>query len=407
MSSVEDCEMAPSERKPVRRSAWSVVALIAVPLILLGLAGAWLIAADPLRVFSTSAPPVEKLTIERLILDDDGIHLKVRAGGSEPMVVAQVQVDDAYWRFTQTPGGQLPRLSSAWLHVPYPWVEGDAHVVKLVTNTGATFEHEIEVAVATPRGVAGGLRTQAILGFFVGILPVAIGLMFFPLLQRLRSEELRFVLALTCGLLVFLLADMLEDAFEQALRAAPAFQGPVMVVLVAGVSSLGLIALGRRQGAPRGLTLATFIALGIGLHNFGEGLAIGAALAAGAASLGAFLVLGFTVHNVTEGIGIAAPLAGERPSVMTFAGLALLAGAPAILGIWLGSYAIAPQWAALALAIGAGAILQVLFEVGAYTLRGKEGRGAAKVGVALDRYALSGLLFGIAFMYVTALAIKI
>jgi zinc transporter ZupT len=79
-----------------------------------------------------------------------------------------------------------------------------------------------------------------------------------------------------------------------------------------------------------GLALATYIALGIGRHNLGEGLAIGAAFAAGVAGLGVFLVLGFTLHNVTEGIGIAAPLTGARPSLLAFAGLALLAGGPAI-----------------------------------------------------------------------------
>jgi len=406
MNRLEHSETVPGGRGAARRSTWSVIVLISLPLFLLGLAGAWLIKADPLRVFSTGAPPVEKLTIERVILDDDGIHLKVRAGGSEPMVIAQVQVDDAYWRFTQSPGGPLARLTTAWLDVPYPWITGESHVVTLVTNTGATFAHTIEVAVASPSRAVGGLRNGALLGFFVGILPVAIGMMFFPLLRGLRSGGMRFVLALTCGLLVFLLGDMLADAFELAGKAAPAFQGPVMVVLVAGLSMLLLVGLGRRRGAaPRGLALATFIALGIGLHNFGEGLAIGAALAAGAASLGGFLVLGFTVHNLTEGIGIAAPLVRVRPSPVMFAALALLAGAPAILGIWLGSVALEPQWAALALAIGAGAIMQVVIEVGALAL--SRGGSSQSGRFAVDGYFLGGFLFGVLFMYVTALAIKI
>jgi zinc transporter ZupT len=144
------------------------------------------------------------------------------------------------------------------------------------------------------------------------------------------------------------------------------------------------------------------MALGIGLHNLGEGLAVGAAFAAGAAGLGTFLVLGFTLHNVTEGIGIAAPLVGSRPSLATFAGLALLAGGPAIVGIWLGSLTYAPHWSALALAIGAGAILQVIVEVGAYLIR-KADRPAAW----LTPSTIGGLVAGVGVMYATAMLVKV
>jgi zinc transporter ZupT len=373
-----------------------------VPLFLFGLAAAWLFVAEPLRMFDNGAPPIEKLTFERRVLDENGIHLKVRAGGSEPMSIAQVQVDEAYWTFTQDPAGELARVASAWLHIPYPWVLGEAHKVKVVTKTGTTFEHEIAVAVPTPKAHSNQLQPQALVGAFVGILPVAIGLMFYPAMRRLGSEGLTFVMALTVGLLVFLLVDTMKEAFELAGRTAVAFQGHVMVALVALLSFLGLLVIGRRQGAPTGVALATFIALGIGLHNLGEGLAIGAAFAAGAASLGTFLVLGFTLHNVTEGIGIAAPMLKSRPSLMTFVGLALLAGAPAILGMWLGSLALTPHWAAFALAIGAGAILQVVVEVSAYVMRSRGG-----LAQAMSPALMSGLALGIGVMYVTALLVKV
>ena len=388
------------ERRPV---PWrSHLAWIVLPLALLALAGAWLFLADPLRVFDTGAPPIEKLTFERTVLDEHGIHLKVRAGGSAPMRIAQVQVDDSYWTFVQDPPGDLARLSSAWIRILYPWVVGEAHTVKAVTNTGATFEHEIEVAVATPKPHVNQLWPQALVGAFIGILPVAIGLMFYPALRRLGPEGMRFILGLTGGLLLFLLVDTLEDALEVAGRAAAAFQGHVMVAVVALLSFLGLLAVGRRHGAPRGLALAAYIALGIGLHNLGEGLAVGAAFATGAASLGAFLVLGFTLHNVTEGIAIAAPVLKERPPLSTFVALALLAGAPAILGMWLGSLALTPQWAAFALAIGAGAILQVLAEVGALLVRGRSDTAPASATATL-----AGVVVGVAVMYVTGLMVKI
>lgn len=385
--------------KPTRKSlVW-----VLLPLAALALAVAWLIAADPLRSFNIGAPPVEKLTFERTVLSANNIDLRVRAGGSEPMAIAQVQVDDAYWQFTQTPPGALRRGEGAWIHLAYPWVVGEAHKVKVVTSTGATFQHEIEVAVPTPVADATSLRSQALLGLLVGIVPVAIGLMFYPALRGVGRPGMNFLLAMTVGLLAFLMVDAAEEALELAGKTAAIFQGHAMVVMAAAASFLLLMAAGRRGGTPAGLTLATFIALGIGLHNLGEGLAIGAAFASGAAGLGTFLVLGFTLHNITEGIGIAAPMLKARPALWTFPALTLLAGGPAVLGLWMGSLAYAPHWSALALAIGAGAILQVVVEVTNYLMR-SDGRGAA----ALYSWpVLSGLAFGVAFMYGTAMLVKI
>jgi zinc transporter, ZIP family len=175
-----------------------------------------------------------------------------------------------------------------------------------------------------------------------------------------------------------------------------------MVVLTAGASFMLLMAIARRRGVPTGVSLAAYIALGIGLHNLGEGLAIGAAFAAGAAGLGTFLVIGFTLHNITEGIGIAAPILKVRPPLHVFAGLALLAGGPAVLGMWLGSLAYAPHWSALALSIGAGAILQVIVEVVALLVRSD--RTWARIA---SLPVLSGIAFGVVFMYVTAMLVKI
>jgi zinc transporter ZupT len=166
------------------------------------------------------------------------------------------------------------------------------------------------------------------------------------------------------------------------------------------VTTLALLALGRRSGkAPEGLALAGFIALGIGLHNLGEGLAVGAALASGAAALATFLVVGFTIHNVTEGIGIAAPLTEERPSLVRFAGLALLAGGPAIIGTLLGTQAVSPLWIAVCFAVGAGAILQVIIEITALMMRRASGSSLLEPSVA------GGAVAGLAVMYATALLV--
>lgn len=388
---------------PAPQSAWLRWVWIVLPLAIFAAALWWIVASDPMRSLDNGAPPVEGLTYERTILDGDGIHLLVRAGGSAPMTIAQVQVDDAYWLFTQDPPGEISRGSTAWIHVPYPWVIGEAHMVIALTNTGTAFEHEIAVAVATPQPQAQQLWPQALVGLIVGVLPVAVGLMFYPALRGIGSSGLTFLLALTVGLLAFLLVDMWFEALELAAESAPLFQGAGMVVLAGAASFLILLAVGRRSGTPAGLALAFYIALGIGLHNFGEGLAIGAAFAAGAAGLGTFLVAGFAIHNVTEGIGIAAPILKVRPPLWSFAALTALAGLPAVFGMWLGSLAYAPQWSALALAIGAGAILQVIVEVGSYLMRqSPKGRGAI-----FSVPAMTGLIAGAGFMYLTAALVKI
>ena len=370
--------------------------LVLAPLAAMLGAFVWIASLDPLRGFNNGAPPVEALTVERTILDGSGISLRVRAGGSEAMVVAQVAV-------TQEPAGPIARGEAVWLRIPYPWVLGEAHHVNLLTNTGATFGHEIGVAVSTPSPTWGQLRLQAVIGAIVGLLPVALGLMFYPAMKGVGRRGMNFLLALTGGLLAFLLIDTISEALELSAEAAAIFQGSAMVWLSALASFLLLMAIGRWRGNPEGIALAFYIALGIGLHNFGEGLAIGGAFAAGSAGLGTFLVLGFALHNVTEGIGIAAPMLRARPNLWTFAALTLLAGGPAILGMWAGSLAYAPQWSALALAVGAGAILQVMVEVSAYLVRQNADRQAA----LMSPVVLVGFLGGIAFMYATAALIKI
>lgn len=387
-----------SERR-TSRFAWAWAAL---PLALLALLVGWFLTSDPLAPLNEAAPPIEEITVERTILDEAGIHLLVRADGSEPVTIAQVQVDGAYWSFAQDPAGPLARLQRARLDIPYPWVRDEAHHITLLTRTGVAFEHTIEVAAPTPVLGWERLLAFALLGVYVGVVPVTLGLLFHPYLRTLGRRGLHFLLALTLGLLAFLLVDTLEEGLALAAGAAGAFQAPALVWLAAGLSFLVLLVLGRRRGTPEGAALAMFLALGIGLHNLGEGLAIGAAYAVGEAALGSFLVVGFTLHNITEGIGIAAPLAHRPVRFATFVGLAALAGLPAVLGTWIGAFAFAPHWAALFLGIGAGAILQVMVEVGGYLARSAQradGRWASATNLA-------GFALGLALMYGTAFLVN-
>jgi hypothetical protein len=377
---------------------------VALPLILLGLAIAAFVSTKPLSLLGVSPPPIEKLTVERTVLDGDGISLKVRAGGSEPVKIAQVQVDGAFWRFDQRPKGPIPRGEAVWVEIPYHWVEDETHHLTLVTSSGLTFGHTIEVAEATPKVTGQQVTGYGLLGLYIGVLPVALGMLFYPVLRRSGRRGFEFALALTLGLLAFLLVDTLEEGLEFAGDSASIFQGQMLVWMAGLVTFLALVAVGRRRRKPpEGMALAWFIALGIGLHNLGEGLAVGAAMAAGAGALGAFLVIGFTLHNLTEGVGIAAPMVRERVPWAVWVGLVALAGLPAVVGTWIGAYAFAPHWTALFLGIGAGAILQVLVEVGAFLRRKAAEHGAT----GLSGTSLGGFTAGVAMMYATAFLVQV
>jgi zinc transporter ZupT len=358
---------------------------------------ALLLVTRPLDSLTTGAPPVEEVSVGSVRLSPGLITLSVRADGSEPIAIAQIQVDTAYRQFTIDPPGPIGRLGSAEIAIPYPWIEGEAHHIALVTSTGAVFTHSIEVAQATPDWTGPNFATFVLVGLLLGVAPVAIGLLAYPGLRQLGPAAIRFVLALTVGLLAFLLIDTLSEGMEAAATSLARLNGSIAVPVIALFTTGILLLIGRSRGPLEGLALSTFIALGIGLHNLGEGLAVGAAIAAGEAALATFLVIGFTIHNVSEGLGIATPLIARRPSLLAFVGLAALAGVPAVFGVIVGSQAVSPFLIAICFAIGAGAILQVIIEVTALIMR-RDGSAAI-----LSPPSVGGFIVGLAVMYLTAL----
>ena len=387
---------------PKRRATNWLLALL--PLLLLIALVAGFLALDPLSFFRGAFPPLEELAIQRVTFPAPGsIRLEVINGGPDPVTIAQVTVDDAYWQFTISPDNTLSRLESAVIDIPYPWVDGEPLPISLVTTTGVTFPAGVDVAVQSPTTNGRTLLAYALLGIYVGVVPVALGMLWYPFMRRVDRKWMNAILALTIGLLVFLFVDTLFEALELAAQAPGVFQG-VPVVFFGVLLSLGvLLAVGRRSGEQTPQRVAALIALGIGLHNFGEGLAIGAAFATGAAALGSFLVVGFTLHNITEGVGIVAPLTRvKRPPLHVFLLLALLAGGPAILGTWIGGLAFSPFLAAIFLSIGAGAILQVIWEVSRLLTRDARAAG----GSALTWLNFGGLAAGILIMYLTAFLVK-
>jgi len=391
--------------KNERGPAWVLLGL--VPLLGLGLLLA-LIIVNGAGVDRTDRPPIEDLSVQRVALPTEHeFVLSVRNGGPEPVTLSQVVVNDAIWDFEAEPRNTIPALGSATVTIPYSWVEGEAYEIVLITSVGTTFDAEVPVALLTPKLSADTFFNYALIGTYVGVIPVALGLLWYPFLRRLGSSGMNFVLALTTGLLAFLVIDTLEEAMELAVELPGVFSGIPLVILLTLMTLLGLLGTQRlfRRGREEASRLATSyrIALGIGLHNLGEGLAIGAAFALGEAALGVFLVVGFTLHNITEGVGIAAPVLKERPRFAHFLWLALLGGGPAILGTWIGGFAFSNLLAAVFLAVGAGAILQVIYEVMRLLLRDS---ARTKTSV-LSGANLGGFTVGISIMYATALLVSV
>lgn len=389
---------------PRQRLTLTTVGLLVLPLV--ALAGVILLFLNTSGGLLLSSPaPIEALTVERTVLKPGSIDLVVRNGGPEPVTIAQAIVNDAIWPFVVSPGPTISRLTTGTVHFDYMWSQGEAYAIRLFTSNAIPFDVEIPVAFTTPEASGRTLLSFTLIGIYVGVIPIFLGLFWFPALRRLGPRAMLFLLALTAGLLIFLGLDTLAEALEQVGQVPGPLQG-VGLVGIGSVATFGLLeVISRRQtGADRHestqrLSLAYMIALGIGLHNLGEGLAIGAAYNVGQISLGAFLVVGFIVQNITEGLGIIAPILHDNPGMKRLALMGMLGGAPAIAGAWLGGLAPTPSLAVFFLAVGVGAIFQVALEI--MRLIGKR---TAQQPLPMTVYW--GVLSGMLILWVTGLMIK-
>ncbi len=404
MSAVEHSAPSPEPSGLLERlPAW---ALAIVPLALIATALAAFAVFGGETLGERVGPPAEELAVERTVLRPGEIDLTIRNTGPDPVQIAQVFVNDAYVDYS-TDKQEVGRLSTQDLTLDYPWQEGSPYVVTMLTATGVTIEHEIEAAVETPSPGSGFFGLMALIGVYIGVLPVLLGMLFLPLLRRLDESWIRLAMAVTIGLLGFLVIDGSLEGREIAEGSSGVFGGIELVIIGAVAAYFALTAIDRhlrsrlddaQATGASGFRLALMVSIGIGMHNLGEGLAIGSAYAVGALALGAFLIIGFAIQNTTEGLAIVAPLHDERPSISRLALLGTIAGAPAILGTVIGAAAFNAELASLLIGVGVGAIVQVIQQL-VPTMRDRAGR-------ALYPASIAGILAGGAALYITGLLVS-
>ena len=381
------------------RAGWRLWAVVPVLLLAIAVGAVVTSGSSLVDLVGTNPPPADEFDIRRVEFDPGEIRITVRNPQPDDLTIANVNVDDAIVPFTVDGPTTLGRLRSSTIVVPYDWVEEDPITVGVTSSTGIETVEEIPAAIETPNPSVEGFLGYALIGALVGIVPVALGLLWLPALRQTSAQWLSAFMALTAGLLTFLGVEALAEAFALQALLPAGLGGAGLILLGVALSFLGMTALaGRLSGgtSATGFALALLVAIGIGVHNFGEGLAIGTSFAIGELQLGTFLIVGFMIHNVTEGLGIAAPVARSRVSLLALVVLALVAGAPTILGAWLGGYTTSDVLAALFFGIAAGAAFQVVVEVGRYVAR--QAPGGLRSG-----YVIGGFIAGLVAMYVTGI----
>ena len=397
--------MTETTSRPVtKRFTLQTLVLLLIPVILLaGVIALFLFTGGGLNL--ESPVPVENLTVERYHLERNMIELHIQNTGPEDLTIASVIINEAVMPFTVSPSATIPRLGRATIHVNYAWSYGEAYGITLFTSNAIPFALDIPVAFETPQPSPRTFWGFTLIGLYVGVIPVFLGIFWFPALRQLGRRTMTFLMAATAGLLIFLGLDTVAEALEVAAEVPSAFQGIGLIGIGAVATFLLLDAISRRQTAVRGseterrLAVALMIAIGIGFHNLGEGLAIGAAYNVGEIALGTFLVVGFIIQNITEGLGIIAPVLRDRPSLSRLALMGLIGGGPAIVGAWIGGYTPSPFLAVLFLAIGTGAIFEVVYEIGKLIQKDMTRE-------SMPMTVFSGVLTGMLLLWVTGLLIK-
>ncbi len=350
--------------------------------------------------------PLPEVTIEKVDFVDSEIRATVRNTGPIPVEVVLADINDRIQPAAVEPDRFLERYEAALVRIPFEWNEAQPYIIGITIEDGTRFEKEIAAAAPALEPSLELAGFFAIIGTYVGIIPVMIGLLWLPFIKKISKSKYHFFLALTAGLLLFLGIDSVEEALEVSKEnLAGSFNGTLLVATVIVLSFLGLYYAGEKlvkrtesSRMTKPVAIALMIAIGIGLHNFGEGLAIGAAVGLGSIAFSTFLIVGFALHNTTEGIAIAAPMSRGKAMIGKLAGLGMIAGAPAIFGAWIGGFVYSPFTSVVFLSIGAGAIFQVTITILRW-MREEGDKNLSSAAVA------SGFAIGMLIMYLTSILV--
>tara|TARA_B100000676_G_scaffold1441_1_gene1323 strand:- start:17 stop:1180 length:1164 start_codon:yes stop_codon:yes gene_type:complete len=385
-------------------SSKPILAISAIaPIVLLVIMIAFLLG--PASSFLQFGVVLPEVSIEKIEFVGNEIQATVRNTGPIDVDVVLADVNDRIQPAAIEPDTSLKRFETALVRIPFDWNEGQPYEIGVTINDGTRFAKEVDAAFSALEPNLDLFVFLGMIGFLIGVIPIMIGLLWYPFIKKLGKNTFNFFLAFTMGLLIFLGIDAILESVEiSENHLSSIFNGELLIATVVILSFLGLYGMGKQlmkkielSKLSQGLAISLMIAIGIGFHNLGEGLAVGAAIALGEVALSTFLIIGFATHNTTEGLAIAAPLTKSKAKIMKMIGLGLIAGAPAIFGCWVGGFSFSPFFTLVFLAIGAGAIFQVVLSIFQYM---KE-----KSDLLSNTSLFAGISVGLVIMYLTSVII--